>query len=103
MNKKIVRVILLFLLVSVAITAGAQDGPKNKAKKTDTKIKELSGISIMGDEEAPKSLFIIPWKSSDLGNEVDLSSWLLNEEMRAVDKEVFERELDFYSAVNKQK
>jgi hypothetical protein len=59
--------------------------------------KELSGISIVGNHEAPKSLFIVPWKSSDLSMETGLSSQLLNEQMQAVDKDVFERELDFYS------
>ena len=62
------------------------------------KTKELSGISIMGNKEAPKSLFIVPWKSSELGDENTLSSSLLNEKMVPVDKDVFQRELDFYSA-----
>ena len=62
------------------------------------KTKELSGISIMGNKEAPKSLFIVPWKSSELGDENSLSSSLLNEKMVPVDKDVFQRELDFYSA-----
>ena len=59
--------------------------------------KELSGISIVGNKEAPKSLFIVPWKSSELGVETGLASSLLNEDLKPVDKEVFERELEFYS------
>ena len=27
--------------------------------------KEMSGMSIVGNEEAPKSLYIVPWKSSE--------------------------------------
>ena len=64
----------------------------------EDKAKEISGISIMGNKEAPKSLFIVPWKSSELGDENTLSSSLLNEKMVPVDKDVFQRELDFYSA-----
>lgn len=64
----------------------------------EDKAKEISGISIVGNKEAPKSLFIVPWKSSELGDEGSLSSSLLNEKMVPVDKEVFQRELDFYSA-----
>jgi hypothetical protein len=81
----------LLLMVSLLSTAQAKDAKKNEAK-------ELSGISIVGNEEAPKSLFIVPWKSSELGDENSLSSSLLNEKMVPVDKEVFQRELDFYSA-----
>jgi len=73
----------------------AQEKDDNKSKG---EAKELSGISIVGNKEAPKSLFIVPWKSSELGVETGLSSRLLNEQMQAVDKDVFERELDFYAA-----
>ena len=31
--------------------------------------KAMSGMSILGNEEAPKSLVIIPWKSSELGGD----------------------------------
>ena len=64
--------------------------------------KELSGISIVGNKEAPKSLFIVPWKSSELGVESGLTSKLLNEKMEVVDKDVFERELEFYSTTTGQ-
>ena len=37
--------------------------------------KTMSGMSILGNEEAPKSLVIIPWKSSRLGDEIDLSRY----------------------------
>ena len=35
--------------------------------------KTMSGMSILGNEEAPKSLVIIPWKSSRLGDEINLA------------------------------
>ena len=82
----LVMAILASLFFSIAV---AEDKDKTK---------ELSGISIMGNKEAPKSLFIVPWKSSELGDENTLSSSLLNEKMVPVDKDVFQRELDFYSA-----
>ncbi len=55
----------------------------------------MSGMSILGNEEAPKSLVIIPWKSSELGNDISLSD-TLDDRARPVDKEVFLRELSFY-------
>ena len=34
---------------------------------SEQKAKELSGMSIVGNDEAPKSLYIVPWKSSEVG------------------------------------
>jgi hypothetical protein len=85
------RLVLIVMLMMIVVSAGAKD----KQAKDDAK--ELSGISIVGNKEAPKSLFIVPWKSSEMGIETSLSSSLLNEKLQAVDKDVFERELDFYS------
>ena len=67
--------------------------------KNKDDVKSLSGISIVGNKEAPKSLFIVPWKSSEIGFETGLSFSLLNEKMLPVDKDVFARELNFYSIV----
>ena len=58
--------------------------------------KTLSGMSILGNEEAPKSLVIIPWKSSEMGDDISLSD-TLDDRARPVDKEVFLRELSFYA------
>ena len=57
--------------------------------------KTMSGMSILGNEEAPKSLVIVPWKSSRMGDELDLSD-TLDDRARPVDKDVFLRELKFY-------
>jgi hypothetical protein len=57
--------------------------------------KTMSGMSILGNEEAPKSLVIIPWKSSELGDDISLAD-TLDDRARPVDKEVFLRELAFY-------
>lgn len=57
--------------------------------------KTMSGMSILGNEEAPKSLVIIPWKSSEMGDAISLSD-TLDDRARPVDKEVFLRELSFY-------
>lgn len=59
-------------------------------------VKELSGISIIGNKEAPKSLYIVPWKNSEVGVETSLTSGLLDESSKLIDREVFMRELEFY-------
>ena len=55
----------------------------------------MSGMSILGNEEAPKSLVIIPWQSSELGDNISLSD-SLDDRARPVDRDVFLRELRFY-------
>ena len=57
--------------------------------------KAMSGMSILGNEEAPKSLVIVPWKMSELGDDMSLAD-TLDDRARPVDKEVFLRELSFY-------
>jgi len=66
------------------------------AVAADDEVKELSGISIIGNKEAPKSLYIVPWKNSEVGVETSLTSGLLDESSRLIDREVFMRELDYY-------
>ncbi len=87
------KIICFSLLLSFCVVANAA------SNKKDDNAKSLSGISIVGNKEAPKSLFIVPWKSSEIGFETGLSSSLLNEKMLPVDKDVFARELNFYSII----
>ncbi|GAB3099407.1 hypothetical protein G8770_03215 [Aestuariicella hydrocarbonica] len=59
--------------------------------------KTISGMSIVGNDEAPKSLFIVPWKSSEIGFESGLTAQgLLDGSLRPIDKEVLNRELDYF-------
>jgi len=57
--------------------------------------KTLAGISILGNQEAPKSLVIVPWKGSEIGDMPGLSR-LLDDSVQPVDKDVFMRELTYY-------
>ena len=92
MSKMTWTLLFVFLSTSLAI---AEDQKTNSANDESEKPKTLSGMSILGNEEAPKSLVIVPWKSSRMGDEMDLSD-TLDDRARPVDKEVFERELRFY-------
>ena len=56
---------------------------------------EMSGMSILGNDEAPKSLVLVPWKSSQLGDMPELSR-LPDDSIKPVDKDVFSRELSYY-------
>lgn len=72
--------------------AAAQEAP---ARNAPGGVKTLAGMSILGNEEAPKSLVIVPWKSSELGDGISVND-LIDERARPVDKEVFLREVRYY-------
>lgn len=92
------RTLYASCLLLATCLATAQD--KGKAKKEEVEAKEVSGMSIVGNNETPKSLTIVPWKSSEIGQETNFNSSLLNQEMVPVDKSAFLRELEFYRLSN---
>ena len=53
------------------------------------------GMSILGNQEAPKALVIVPWKTSELGNTMGIST-MLDDSRLPIDKEVFMRMLSYY-------
>ena len=107
------RLLVLVVLAALAAsTALADDKPKaaekpkadEKTKANDkattnekaaTDAKQMSGIAILGNQDAPKSLVIVPWKSSEIGAGLGLSN-ALNDRAAPVDKDVFGRELRYY-------
>lgn len=94
MRKSIFLIVQLLLAVSVA----QAEQQKRPVGSGDEKV--ISGMSILGNNDAPTSLYIVPWKSSEVGVETELTSSLLSEDMVPVDKPVFQRELDFYRIAN---
>ena len=81
--------------------AEAQEKAKEEAQATtkeDPNVKEDDpdlGMSILGNQEAPKALVIVPWKQSEMGNALGIST-LLDDSRQPVDKEVFMRMLSYY-------
>jgi hypothetical protein len=75
-------------------TEGADDATATQEPKKEG-TKELSGMSILGNQEAPKSLVIVPWKSSGIGETLGISA-MLDDSRQPVDKEVFMRALSYY-------
>ena len=104
MSRLFTAILSLSLLAAPALAedaeAPAEDTPSEEATTEQngngiSSPKTMSGMSILGNEEAPKSLVIIPWKSSRLGDEMSLSD-TLDDRAQPVDKEVFLRQLRFY-------
>jgi hypothetical protein len=53
------------------------------------------GMSVLGNQEAPTSLVIVPWKTSEVGRSLSISP-MLDDSRQPVDKEVFMRALRYY-------
>lgn len=83
---------LLFASVAVLADDGSSEARQPQADGGETLI---SGMSILGNHEAPKSLVIVPWKSSEIGGKEALLSDALDG-AQPVDRDVFMRELDYY-------
>ncbi|MEJ2657106.1 MAG: hypothetical protein P8012_07900 [Desulfobacterales bacterium] len=92
MHRKLVMCLCVILLsAAIALAQDVKDVNENKQSEA----KELSGMSIVGNDEAPKSLYIVPWKSSEIGVETSMDM-VLNEGDVPVDRDVFKRQLEFY-------
>jgi hypothetical protein len=78
-----------------AAATKAQEQKTKDAKKKKEDAKSLSGMSVLGNQEAPKALVIVPWKSSEIGASLG-SSTMLDDSRQPIDKEVFMRVLSYY-------
>jgi len=80
--------------------AKAVEAPKPteaSAPKQDPKSKEAPdlGMSILGNQEAPKALVIVPWKTSEMGDAHGITT-MLDDSRMPIDREVFMRLLSYY-------
>jgi hypothetical protein len=80
---------------AMKLTEEPQQKTEEDGKLTSVPGSKALGMSILGNQEAPKALVIVPWKSSELGNGPGVST-LLDDSRRPVDKEVFMRMLSYY-------
>jgi hypothetical protein len=72
------------------------------AKLTSVPGGKALGMSILGNQDAPKSLVIVPWKTSELGRTPGISP-MLDDSRQPVDKEVFMRSLRYYEIRSEKK
>ena len=83
---------------TVAAPPAARTAP-SAGRAVDTL--DLGTTSIIGNQELPKVLYIVPWKRSDLGEVVGRPvNTLLDEVLAPVDPEVFERQLGYYDTLH---
>jgi hypothetical protein len=85
-----------------AKTEDAQAKTDEGSKLTSVPDAKALGMSILGNQDAPKSLVIVPWKSSELGDSPGISP-MLDDSRQPLDKEVFMRALRYYEIRSKAK
>ena len=88
-------------------TEATQGNTEEPQAQTDPKLTSVPGskalgMSILGNQEAPTSLVIVPWKSSEVGRATGISP-MLDDSRGPVDKEVFMRELRYYEIRSEKK
>jgi len=80
--------ICLLILASMAAAAAAQ-----AADRAD-----LEGTKVIGSRELPKVLYIVPWRPPQTGELVGRPvESLMDEALAPVDREVFQRQVRYYS------
>lgn len=64
---------------------------------------EMEGTAIIGNQELPKVLYIVPWKQSELPDlsEPPLQS-LIDDALAPIDREEFRREVLYHDALTTQ-
>ena len=64
---------------------------------------KLESISIIGNKELPKMLYIVPWKTSELPdmNAPPIES-LIDEALAPVDRDSFKRKIQYYQIYSEQ-
>ena len=106
MSKTLLFVLLLLATPVVPaedVPEAERDAGATEAKaQTEDDPKLISGMSVLGNREAPKSLVIVPWKSSEIGDSLGISP-MLDDSRQPVDKEVFMRALSYYEIRSEQK
>jgi hypothetical protein len=75
--------------------AEGQAPTEGDAKLTSVPGGKALGISILGNQEAPTALVIVPWKTSELGGAPGISL-MLDDSRQPVDKDVFMRALRYH-------
>ncbi len=84
-------------VIILLLTAGILPGLRAEERL------EMEGTAIIGNQELPKVLYIVPWKPSELPevSEPPLQS-LIDDALAPVDREEFRREVIYQDALTTQ-
>ena len=85
---------LAILVITLALTTTALT---QAAEQLD-----MDGMAVIGNQELPKALFIVPWKDPEAGMAPDRPlNTLVDDALQPVDPDVFRRKLQYFDTVHK--
>ena len=63
-------------------------------------LRDNSGTTIVGERESPIGLYITPWRNAAPEQDIDRPARLLQVDMAPVDRDVFERQVEYHQALS---
>jgi hypothetical protein len=82
-----IQTLLSLAAFTIAVTTHAADDDQAD------RIKEMKGISIKADKEAPRALYIVPWHDAEHKQNTRLSSSLVDDSLQAIDQRALQQRL----------
>lgn len=93
------RMLMMAILLSAAHTAQAQE--QNTAGERDNQVQV--DTNIIGTQEAPSVLNVVPWKDKAVKLEKrDPTSFLRDRVLEPLDRDVLMREVEYYRMLNEK-
>ncbi len=63
--------------------------------------RDLEGMSVIGSQELPKALYIVPWREAEVGeHHARLGHGVTEDPLQPLDRGVFRRELHYHRTMN---
>lgn len=81
-------------------TTPASPAPTPGVVRPATRTTTRSGTTIVGEQETPLGLYIMPWRGSTAASGLDRPARFLREALVPVDSDVFRRQVEFYRALS---
>jgi hypothetical protein len=82
-----------------AVAADAEDAA-DRPLKPGTVQKARTGTTVIGEQEAPIGLYIMPWRQSQSQAGLDRPARLLDEALLPLDPDVFKRQVEYHRALS---
>jgi len=80
---------LLSLVISLLASTALAQAPAS----------EGAGTTVIGDQESPIGLYIMPWRNSSADPGLDKPARLLEEAMLPMDRDVFRRQTEYFQTL----
>jgi hypothetical protein len=66
----------------------------------DGPVIQAPGMAIIGDQESPLGLYIMPWRQSAAESGLDRPARLLEDQLMPLDPDVFRRQVEYHRALS---